>query len=82
MGSIPGLAQSTGERNGNPLLYSCLGNPMNRGAYVCYSSWGHKELDMTENMTDPVYNKTTVSLCFELDSRLAVYFKKHFTFLY
>ena len=33
MGSIPGLAQSTGERNGNPLLYSCLGNPMNRGAW-------------------------------------------------
>ena len=37
---------------------------------------------MTENMTHPVYNKTTVNLCFELDSRLAVYFKKHFTFLY
>ena len=32
MGSIPGLGRSPGERNGNPLQYSCLGNPMDRGA--------------------------------------------------
>ena len=32
-GSIPGLARSTGERNGNLLQYSCLGNTLNRGAY-------------------------------------------------
>ena len=31
-GSIPGLGRSPGERNGNPLQYSCLGNPMGRGA--------------------------------------------------
>ena len=31
-GSIPGLGRSPGERNGNPLQYSCLGNPMDRGA--------------------------------------------------
>ena len=31
-GSIPGLGQSPGEGNGNPLQYSCLGNPMDRGA--------------------------------------------------
>ena len=30
MGSIPGLGRSPGE--GNPLLYACLGNPMDRGA--------------------------------------------------
>ena len=29
---IPGLGRSLGEGNGNPLLYSCLGNPMDRGA--------------------------------------------------
>ena len=28
MGSIPGLGRSPEERNGNPLQYSCLGNPM------------------------------------------------------
>ena len=31
-GSIPGSGRSPGERNGNPLQYSCLGNPMDRGA--------------------------------------------------
>ena len=30
-GSIPGLGRSPGEENGNPLQYSCLGNPMDRG---------------------------------------------------
>ena len=32
-GSIPGLGKSPGEWNGNPLQYSCLENPMNRGAW-------------------------------------------------
>ena len=32
MGSIPGLGSSPGEGNGNPLEYSCLGNPTDRGA--------------------------------------------------
>ena len=30
---IPGLGRSSGERNGNPLQYSCLQNPMDRGAW-------------------------------------------------
>ena len=29
---IPGSERSPGEGNGNPLQYSCLGNPMDRGA--------------------------------------------------
>ena len=29
-GFIPGLGRSLGEGNGNPLQYSCLGNPMDR----------------------------------------------------
>ena len=33
LGSIPGLGRSPGERNGNPLQYSCLENPMDRGAW-------------------------------------------------
>ena len=32
-GSIPGSERSAGERNGNPLQYSCLGNPVDRGAW-------------------------------------------------
>ena len=31
-GSIPGSGRSPGEGNSNPLQYSCLGNPMDRGA--------------------------------------------------
>ena len=33
LGSIPGLGRSLGEENGNPLQYSCLENPMDRGAW-------------------------------------------------
>ena len=32
-GSIPESGKSSGEGNGNPLQYPCLGNPMNRGAW-------------------------------------------------
>ena len=32
LGSIPGSGRSPGEGHGNPLWYSCLGNPMGRGA--------------------------------------------------
>ena len=32
-GSIPGWGRSPGEVNGNPLHYSCLENPMDRGAW-------------------------------------------------
>ena len=34
LGSIPGLGRSPGERNGNPLQYSCLENPMDRGDWL------------------------------------------------
>ena len=33
VGSIPGLGRSPGGGNGNPLQYSCLGNPMDTGAW-------------------------------------------------
>ena len=32
-GLIPGLGRSPGEGHGNPLQYSCLANPMDRGAW-------------------------------------------------
>ena len=41
-----GLEDSLGEGSGNPLQYSCLGNPMDIGAW-CATSKGGKELDMT-----------------------------------
>ena len=42
MGLIPGLGRSPGEGSGNPLQYSCLGNPMDRRSLVGYSPWGRK----------------------------------------
>ena len=33
MGSIPGSGRSPEDGNGNPRQYSCLGNPLDRGAW-------------------------------------------------
>ena len=46
-GSIPGSGRSPGEGNGNPLQYSCLENPVDRGAREGHSPWDNKESDMT-----------------------------------
>ena len=40
---IPGLGRFLGGEKGNPLQYSCLGNPMDRGAWWSIVHWGHKE---------------------------------------
>ena len=45
-GSIPGLGRSSEEGNGNPLQYSCLKNPIDRGAWWATihrvtKSWTH-----------------------------------------
>ena len=42
---MSGSGRSPGQGNDNPLQYSCLGNPMDRGACGDYSPWGLKELD-------------------------------------
>ena len=47
-GLIPRSERSTGEEDGNPLQYSCLENPMDRGAQQGYSPWGCKESDKTD----------------------------------
>ena len=33
LGSVPGLGRFPGKGNGNPLLYACLENPMDSGAW-------------------------------------------------
>ena len=47
MGSIPRSGRSPGEGNGNPLQYSYLGNPMDRGAWGATVHGVSKEPDMT-----------------------------------
>ena len=46
-GSIPGLGRSCGEGNDNPLQYSFLGNPMNRGSWWATIYRVTKESDTT-----------------------------------
>ena len=48
LGSIPGSGRYPGEGTGYPLQYSCLENPKDRGAWLGYSPWGHKEWDTTD----------------------------------
>ena len=65
LGSIPGLGRSPGEGNGNPLQYSCLENPMDRGTWLGYSPWGRKESDTTEfthSLTHPYSGPPPFSL--------------------
>ena len=43
VGLIPGLGRYSGEGSGNPLQYSCLGNPMDRGTWwAIQSMWLEK----------------------------------------
>ena len=48
VGSIPESGRSPGEGNGNPLQYSFLGNPMDRGVWWAIVHGVAKELDRTE----------------------------------
>ena len=47
LGSIPGLGRSSGEGTGNPLQYSCLENPTDRGAWRAIVYGVTKESDTT-----------------------------------
>ena len=43
--SVTGLGRSPAEGNGDPLQFSCLENPTDRGAWGGYSPWDCKKLD-------------------------------------
>ena len=47
---IPDPGRSPGEGNGNPLQYSCLGNPMAGGAWRAAVRGATKELHVTERL--------------------------------
>ena len=47
IGSIPGSGRSPGEGDGNPLQYSCLGNPTDGGVWRATVHGIAKESDVT-----------------------------------
>ena len=51
MGSASGSGRSPGGGDGNPLQYSCLENPMDRGAGQATVQGGHRESDMPEPLS-------------------------------
>ena len=55
-GLIPGLERSSGQGNGNSLQYSCLGNPMDRGAWWATVMGVAKESDTTKQQNKDIQN--------------------------
>ena len=49
MGSIPGSGRSSGRSHGNPLQYSCMEDPMDRGAWWAPVREVSKEADTAEH---------------------------------
>ena len=63
IGSIPGLERSPGGGHGNPLQYSCLENPMDRGAWQA-TVHGVTESDTTDVIQHSTHHiKYKVELC-------------------
>ena len=56
VGLIPGSGRSPGEGHGSPLQYSCLENPMERGAWTTVH--GDTELDVTEMTSDSTAHRS------------------------
>ena len=56
-GLIPEVGRSPGGGHGNPLQYSCLENPHGQRNLAGYSPWGHKESDMTEQLSTAQHAK-------------------------
>ena len=54
-GLIPGAGRYPGVGNGNPLQYSCLGNPMEKGAWQAAVHGVEKESNTTEQLSMHTY---------------------------
>ena len=61
-GLIPGSGRSPGEGNGNPLQYSCPENPHGQRTLAGYSPWGHRESDMTKQLSTAQHLEKGASL--------------------
>ena len=66
--SIPGLGRSPGRGHGNPLQYSCLGNPMDRGAW--------RAMPIGSQRVGHEWSNLAHTYCFLPGKRFLVYFIK------
>ena len=66
---ISGSGRSPGGGNGNPIQYSCLENPMDRGAWLAIVHAVIRELDMTEQLS---MHRAIVMLCKPLSTQMTV----------
>ena len=83
LSSIPGLGRSPGEGNDNPLQYSCLENPMDRGAWWA-TVYGVIRVrhDLVTKPPELIYNVVLVSGVKESDSvvHVSILFQNFSTF--
>ena len=73
MSSIPESGRSPGEGNGNPLQYSCLGNPMDRGAWratVMRSQRVRQDLATQQQQMDKANTNTRTDLSVSIKKKL------------
>ena len=76
MGSAPGLEASSGEVSGNPLQYSCLKQPMDRGAWRA-TDRGITESDTTKQLST---HKNSIIAGYCLQSHLCIFSLKCYSF--
>ena len=69
-GSIPGLGRLPEEGNGNPLQYSCLGNPIDTRAWQAIICGAAKQLDKTSQLN----NNNVIKLLKEIIGDIGKYF--------
>ena len=63
VGLIPGSGRSPGGGNGNPLQYSCLGNPVDRGTWQAIAHGVTKELHMIWQLNNNKYTTIGFPAC-------------------
>ena len=72
-GLIPGLVRSPGEGHGNPLQYSCLENPVDRGAW-----WAAVHVvAKRRTRRDPEHTSTHVCMRQLMASQIAYHLREH-----
>ena len=62
-GSIPGLGRYPGGGHGNPLQYSCLENPMDRGAWWATVHGVTKSLTQLKNLSTAHNTQHNIQKC-------------------